>query len=247
MQMKLALIETKVLLLLFFLVVPLAAQVSESQSQPALSDADETHAGDIFAAKYEKARGLETTPQSRRIDEYLQKVGDKVAVNAQRHLDYQFHFDADPNFKSAVALPGGQIFVGAGILAYMGTEDQLAAVLGHEIEHVALNHCRDRLLEAMSKQHLPASDVSKIKLEVFFESYGHDKELAADREGAKLAMKAGYSRQGMIRLLETFVLLGQQEPNGGIEARTSLEERIAQIKSIPDIKPVTAETPLALP
>jgi len=89
--------------------------------------------------------------------------------------------------------------------------------------------------------------VSKIKLEVFFESYGHDKELAADREGAKLAMKAGYSRQGMIRLLETFVLLGQQEPDGGIEARSRLEERIAQIKSIPDTKPVPAETPLALP
>jgi len=235
----------KILLLIFVLTGPVAGQ--NSRAQPSVSDADEVHAGEVFAAKYEQARGLEPTPQSRRIDEYLQKVGDSVAINAQRHIGYRFHFDPDPNFKSAVALPGGQIFVGAGILAYMGTEDQLAAVLGHEIEHVALNHCRDRLIGALSEQHLSVNDVSKIKVELFFASYGHDKELEADREGVKLAMRAGYSRQAMIRLLQTFVLLGQQEPNGSIEARASLEERIAQIKSIPETKPVPAETPLALP
>jgi len=238
-------VEMKILLLIFVLTGPVAGQ--NSRAQPSVSDADEIHAGEVFAAKYEHARGIQPTPQSRRIDEYLQKVGDRVAINAQRHLGYRFHFDPDPNFKSAVALPGGQIFVGAGILAYMGTEDQLAAVLGHEIEHVALNHCRDRLIEAMSEQHVSASEVSKIKVEVFFESYGHDKELNADRDGVTLAMKAGYSRQGVIRLLQTFVLLGQREPNGSIEAQARLEERLAQIKSIPDTKPVPAETPLALP
>ncbi|HXX45702.1 MAG TPA: M48 family metallopeptidase [Candidatus Acidoferrales bacterium] len=243
--MKLKLMETKALLLIFVLTGPLAAQ--NSKPQPSISEAEEVHAGEIFAMKYEQTRGIEPTPQTRRIDEHLQKVGDRVAINAQRHLRYRFHFDPDPNFKSAVALPGGQIFVGAGILAYMGTEDQLASVLGHEIEHAALDHCRDRLVEAMSEQHVSASDVNKIKVEVFFESYGHDKELAADREGVRLAMRAGYSKQAFIRLLQTFMLLGKQEPNGSIEARARLEERIAQIKSIPETKPVPAETPFALP
>jgi len=235
----------RILLLVFIFSGLLAAQNSETRGS--VSDAEEISAGETFAAQYEQARGIETTPQTKRIDEYLQKVGDRVAANAQRRLRYRFHFDPDPNFKSAVALPGGQIFVGAGILAYMGTEDQLAAVLGHEIEHVALNHCRDRLIGALSERRLSVNDASKIKVELFFASYGHDKELEADREGVKLAMRAGYSRQAMIRLLQTFVLLGQQEPNGSIEARASLEERIAQIKSIPESVPVPVETPLALP
>src|SRR6204780_5219135 len=40
---------------------------------------------------------------------------------------------------SRVALPGGQVFVGGALLAYMDTDDQLAGVLGHEIEHIALS------------------------------------------------------------------------------------------------------------
>jgi len=245
MALRGELVEMRSLLLIFILLVPLAAQNSETQ--PSLSDADEARAGEIFAAKYERTRGIEPTPQTRRIEEYLQKVGDRVALNAQRHLSYRFHFDPEPGFKSALALPGGQIYVGAGILAYMDTEDQLAAVLGHEVEHVALNHCRDRLIEALSEQRLSVNEVSKIKVEVFFESYGHDKELEADREGVKLSMRAGYSRQGMIRLLQTFLLLAQRESNGSIEPRARLEERLAQIKSLPDAKLVATETPLALP
>jgi predicted Zn-dependent protease len=115
-------------------------------------------------------------------------VGDHVAAHAQRKLLYQFHFDPDSGFKSAVALPGGQIFVGGGILAYLDSEDQLAAVLGREIEHVALNHCRDRLIQVLSDQHLSADDADKLDIELFMPGYGYDNEFAADREGVKLAM-----------------------------------------------------------
>jgi len=62
-----------------------------------------------------------------------------VAAGAERKLPYRFHFDANPAFHNAVGLPGGQVYVGAGILAYMDAEDQLAVVLGHKIEHVNLN------------------------------------------------------------------------------------------------------------
>jgi predicted Zn-dependent protease len=93
---------------------PANAQVPAGPA--AISDADEIRAGDVLAGKFEAANGLAPTPQISKIEAYLQKVGDRVAAQAQRRLPYQFHFDPDPAFKSAVALPGGQVFVGGGIL-----------------------------------------------------------------------------------------------------------------------------------
>jgi predicted Zn-dependent protease len=236
---------------LFVVLLYAAAPLANAQNlatSTAISDADEIRAGDVLAAKFEEFKGLAPTPQIVKIDKYLQNVGDRVAAHAQRHLPYRFHFDPDPGFKSAVAFPGGQIFVGGGILSYLDTEDQLAAVLGHEIEHVALGQCRDRLMMEMAKEHLPTTDLSKLDLDPFFPGYGHDGELAADLGGVKLAMGAGYSANAAIRLLQTFVILGEQVPNTPSEAKASLEARIAQIRPMAQAqKPTITERPLGLP
>jgi hypothetical protein len=88
-----------------------------------ITDADEIHIGDALAEKFALNRGIAPTPQSQSLEKYLQIVGERVAANAQRQLPYRFHYDADPRFNSAVALPGGHIFVGAGVLAYVDSED----------------------------------------------------------------------------------------------------------------------------
>src|ERR1700689_2046756 len=142
---------------LFIILLSPLATITNAQNSPAaaaISDADEIRAGEVLAAKFETVNGLAPTPQITKIEVYLQKVGDRVASHAQRRLPYRFHFDPDPSFKSAVGLPGGQVFVGGGILTYMDTEDQLAAVLGHEVEHIALGQCRNRLIQEMAKEHL---------------------------------------------------------------------------------------------
>jgi beta-barrel assembly-enhancing protease len=236
--------------LFLILLCPLVS-VANAQNSPAaapISDADEIRAGNVLAAKFEKVNGLAPTPQIVKIEAYLQKVGGRVAAHAQRHLPYRFHFDPDPTFKSAVGLPGGQVFVGSGILTYMDTEDQLAAVLGHEIEHVALNQCRDRLIQEMAKKHISAAEFEKLDLDAFMPGYGHDGEFAADREGVKLAMEAGYSGNAAVRLLQMFVIQAQQMPHTPSEATSNLNARIAQIQSLVESqKPAPAEKPLAMP
>jgi predicted Zn-dependent protease len=45
---------------------------------------------------------------------------------------------------NAFALLGGQVFVTRGMLGFVESEAELAAVLGHEIAHVDLRHCVER-------------------------------------------------------------------------------------------------------
>jgi len=238
------------LLLPLLLSALLSNPTTSADSKIEVTDADEIRIGAALAKDFEQQEGMAPTPQSMKLDAYLQSVGDKVAVNARRKLPYRFHFDPSPGFRSAVGLPGGQIYVGAGILAYTDTEDQLAVVLGHEIEHVDLNQCRERLIKVLGEQHLTLKEGEKLKVDPFLDGYGHDNEFAADREGVILAMKAGYSAEGGIRLLQTFVILGGQMPNTSSEAKANLEARIAQIRAVRDAsglpKPAK-ETPLALP
>ena len=234
--------------LLLVLLVTSVLRGQDSRTTVSITETDEVRAGQILAEEFAQEEGMRSTPQTTKIDEYLQAVGDRVAAHAQRKLPYRFHFDPSPAFKSAVGLPGGQIFVGGGILAYMDSEDQLAAVLGHEVEHIALNQCRDRVIKVLAEKHLSTDKLEELKVDEFLAGYGHDNELAADREGVKLAMEAGYPPKGAIRLLRTFLVLGQQMPNTPIEGQKSLEERIAQIEALNDQSGAqVSEKPLSLP
>jgi beta-barrel assembly-enhancing protease len=199
---------------------------------PTISDADEIRLGQILADDFIAQEGMEPTPQTKKLDEYLQSVGDRVAAHAQRKLPYRFRFDPSPSVRSAVGLPGGQVLVGSGILAYMDSEDQLAMVLGHEIEHIDFNQCRERLAKTLADEHLAPNTVTKLKVDPFLPGYGREGELAADREGVKLAMQAGYAGEASIRLLQTYIILGDNMPNSPKEAKESLERRIAQIRNV---------------
>jgi beta-barrel assembly-enhancing protease len=222
-----------------------------AQAAPQLSIADEVRAGDALFALFRQSQGFADTQESKAIEAYLQKVGDKVAQNARRKLPYKFHLDPHPGFRSAVAYPGGQIVVGGGVLALMTHEDELAVVLGHEIEHIDLNQCAQRLVDAMKKYHLSPDQFDKLSIDDFGNPYGKDGELAADRQGVKLAAAAGYSPRAAVELLEVFQFLGRDaKPSPPRTDSPSLEERIQQVKDEiktrgwDDLQP---EKPLDLP
>jgi predicted Zn-dependent protease len=222
-----------------------------AQPSSQLSVSDEIRAGNALEASFQKYQGFADTPQTKAIDAYLQKVGDKVAANAKRKLPYTFHLDPHPAFRSAVAYPGGQIVVGGGVLALMGHEDELAVVLGHEIEHIDLNQCAHRVVYAMQRDHLNADEFDKLSIEEFGGPYGKDGELAADREGVKLAVAAGYSPHAAVELLQMYQYLSRDSgPARPRKDSPSLEERIQQVRDLiksehwDDSKP---EQPLNLP
>jgi predicted Zn-dependent protease len=53
---------------------------------------------------------------------------------------------------NAFALPGGKIGVYTGLLQVAKTQDQLAAVIGHEVAHVTARHANERVSTAFAAQ-----------------------------------------------------------------------------------------------
>ncbi len=174
-----------------------------------LSDADEIRIGDELAGRYKSMEGLrdnETdSSENKDFRRYISQVGAQVAGRAQRKLPYKFHYVPDRNMVNAFALPGGHVFIGQGLLDLMDSEDELAAVLGHEVEHIDRRHAVERLQIEARLRHLGlASLLVAIPLELFQAGYSKEQELEADREGTRLAVMSGYSPTGAVRMFEAF-------------------------------------------
>lgn len=78
---------------------------------------------------------------------YVQSVGERLAAISHRNdLVYRFTV-LDTPVINAFALPGGYIYITRGLMAYLNSEAELAAVLGHEIGHVtAVMVCASKVL-----------------------------------------------------------------------------------------------------
>ena len=74
------------------------------------------------------------------LQNYVKGVGVKIASVCERgHLDFEYTL-VSSKVPNAFALPGGQIFITAGLMSRMHNERELAAVLGHETGHVCALH-----------------------------------------------------------------------------------------------------------
>src|ERR1044071_6515755 len=100
-----------------------------------LSDREEIAAGNALANSELADRG-KLSADGEAIEAYLDRLRVRIAPQAHRRLPYRFHYVPARGFLNAYALPGGHVFVGAGLMERMTTEDELVSVLAHEIEHV---------------------------------------------------------------------------------------------------------------
>jgi predicted Zn-dependent protease len=132
--------------------------------------------------------------------------------------------DPSPN---AFALPGGRIGVNTGMLRVAKTQDQLAAVIAHEIAHVIAEHGNERLTQQLAVQggllivDLLAEDPGSLGHEALRKALGvgaqyglllpysrtHERE--ADRIGRDLLARAGFDPEASIALWRNMSLRGQ--------------------------------------
>ena len=150
------------------------------------------------------------SPEELGLESYVRRVGNNVSSHAHRRLPYSFHLVPNRAMINAFSLPGGPVYVGEGFLDLMTSEDQLAGVLGHEVEHIDHYHCVERVQIEARLRNLKLDVVGalvQIPLTVWEAGYNKDEELEADREGMRLAVLTGYSPYGAVTLFEKFARL----------------------------------------
>jgi len=176
-----------------------------------LSDDEEIAIGNELAQRY--AVTAQLTAEEHAYERYIQRVGFALGQRAHRRLPYSFYLLPDRNLMNAFSLPGGHVYVGEGMLNLMTSEDQLAFILSHEIEHIDHYHCAERVQVQAHLKNLQLDVVGalvQIPLQVWEAGYTKDEELEADREGLRLAVLAGYSPYGAVTLFEKCAKLHEE-------------------------------------
>lgn len=186
--------------------------VSGNPNFVTMSEAQEVNTGRSEDQKVRAQYGVYNDPA---LQSYVDAVGQRLARASHRAgLQYQFLVVDSPQV-NAFALPGGYIYITRGILAYLNSEAELAAVLGHEIGHVTARHSVQQLSAAT------AANIGVSVLQIFvpqirnsggdvllntlggalLSGYGREHELEADRLGAEYLARTGYDPQAMIKVV----------------------------------------------
>jgi predicted Zn-dependent protease len=146
---------------------------------------------------------------------------------------------------NAWCMPGGKIAFYTGLIDKLKvTDDELAAVMGHEIAHALREHGRERASEQMAKQ-LGVSVLSialglgetsvqltQALLDVTFSlPNSRTHEVEADRIGVELAARSGYDPRAAVSLWQKMGKLGGGSPPQWLSTHPSHETRIRDLQN----------------
>ena len=214
-----------------------------------------------MSPEQEVAMGLQSAPQMAQeygglypdntIQQQVKSIGRKLVVEFEQTLaaagvedpyKFDFHVLRDGQTVNAFALPGGQIFITAGLLSRLKSEDQLAGVLGHEIGHVIHRHSSQQMAKSEFYQGLAGAataasgdygtaQIANYVAQVKMMKFGRDDELQSDEFGVRYMLNAGYDPNAMIEVMEILA-----EASGGMDrdefmsSHPSPSNRIQKIK-----------------
>lgn len=178
----------------------------------------------------------------------VNRVGQRVArVSDRTELVYHFMVLDDPDF-NAFALPGGYVYITSGLLNNVD-EGGLAAILAHEVAHVAAKHSVKKMQSALGYNLLagialagfgnknPAlaqeiAGISDTVYDLLSRGYGRQDELFADKLAVNYLRRAGYDPYALVRVLE--FLNKENGPRGRVfevlSTHPRMQERIRKIK-----------------
>jgi predicted Zn-dependent protease len=182
---------------------------------------------------------------------------ERVRRIAQRLIPQTAAFRADaPSWKwetnvitakevNAWCMPGGKIAVYTGLIERVQpTDDELAAVMGHEIAHALREHGRERVSQAQAQGMIigvigaaagvsgTTLDLTRVVVDLTFNlPNSREHEMEADRIGVELAARAGYDPRGAITLWEKMGKLGGGQPPEFLSTHPNHATRISDLRA----------------
>ena len=169
-----------------------------------MTTSDEVAMGRSAAQSLEKHYGL---VKDQALQERINAIGQRIAAVCDRKdLKYSFKV-LDSRDVNALSLPGGYVYVFRGLVETMPSDDELAAIIGHEVGHIVKKHA----LHQMEKQGLfsillllasmgnadVAVALQQTVLQAIMAGYSRADEQEADHLGFLYAWRAGFNPYGM--------------------------------------------------
>ena len=187
---------------------------------------------------------------------YLNTLGQALAlVSAQPFLYRGYRFMIlDSDEINAFATPGGHIFLSRGMIRLAESEDELAAIVAHEISHVVLQHGMKSIkssritssvvgalattAEALTDNQLVelaasfSGSVDDVAQTLVTSGYSRATERDADAGSVEILLLAGYDPDGLIRILER---MGHELEPGGLDFAKTHPDPDVRIRWIEDM------------
>jgi beta-barrel assembly-enhancing protease len=162
------------------------------------------------------------------VNRYVAGLGDRMDDRTHRPgMPYSYRV-LNANYINAYTFPGGAMGVTRGIMTELGSEAELAALLGHEQGHVNARHAAQRQGQAMLAQAavatvaVAASDsrwgvvgalATQVGASALLASYSRDNEREADALGQEYMVRAGYPANGMTELHGLLLREAREQPS----------------------------------
>jgi len=182
-------------------------------------------------------------------NDFVLCVADAITANVSKSA-HQGEWEVvvfDSEQVNAFALPGGKIGVYTGILQVTENQDQLAAIIGHEVGHVLEHHSNERLSAnkistvgmAVAAIALGVSEVDNKDLWVaglgigvqygIIMPYSRSHESEADVVGQDLMARSGFDPKASVQLWKNMSKLSKEAPPEFMSTHPSNETRIEQL------------------
>ena len=226
------------------------ASKASDASRP-ITDSEEYYVGRAVAAQILGKYKLDQNPQ---LTQYVNEVGQTVARKSSRPNPFKgYHFAVlDTGELNAFACPGGIIFITRGLIQTCNNEDQLAAVLAHEVGHVANKDGINSISQARwtqvftsmgteaAKQYggvagnlvgLFEGSIDDVFKTIVVNGYSRQAEETADAAALTELTRAGYDPGAMVILLTAMEAKGKGSTSGIFKTHPPTSERLAKVKA----------------
>lgn len=159
---------------------------------------------------------------------------------------------------NATCAPGGKITFYTGIIEQLNlNDDEIAAIMGHEIAHALREHGRERLSQAMAQNIAvnlamaaaggygsAVGAANQVAHYVFVLPNSRDNESEADAIGLELAARAGYNPMGAITVWQKMIQATKNKSPEFLSTHPSGETRIEQLTALmPSVEPLYRAAP----
>lgn len=194
--------------------------ISNKDEVVLLSDDQEIAIGKRLSRSAEKQYKL---VEDEKLQDRVNKIGQKIAaVSERKYLVYYFKVLKGEDV-NAFSLPGGYVYLFEGLIKKVKTDDEIAAVIAHEVGHISCRHNIKRLqgslgsnllmvLSALSPtDNSTRANSSQAITELMLE-YSREDEIQADRLSVKYLKSSGYNPEAIVTFLTTLKEIMEKAP-----------------------------------